>query len=422
MTPRARVLIFLIAAQCAVVAIDIGEVGLGERQVTGLNPVLWAAAAIPLAICIDWPSVWSSLNQTAALRLLLGLGAWAGVIVLTAPSPARSLAATAAFAATACGVIDLAGGSRDVGEFEDRFAVVILQSWVVFVGLSAVAWSIGGADVVRESRLALAAPEANHLARFGALAAVAGLYIAFTRPERSRRGAAILLASSGLAGVLASDSRTATVAVFLGGVVLIARFGHSRAAGAAIGTALLAIGALVAAGLFGSLADGLRRTAEDPMANILAANGRSEIWAPILEVAADRRFLGYALGSDRQLVLELYGTGRIDWPAEHTHSIILHLLLVVGLPGVLLLLGSVGSAAPHLVRSTRLSATVLVVVMVGGVSEATVSSPEVAWAAIAAGLASTLLVPAPSAASSYQLACAECSRPRDSAHEVRIRG
>jgi O-antigen ligase len=202
------------------------------------------------------------------------------------------------------------------------------------------------------------------------------------------------------------------VAVFLGGVVLIARLGHARAAVATVGTALLAIGALVAAGLFGSLADGLRRTADDPLANILAANGRSEIWAPILEVAGDRLFLGYALGSDRQLMLELFGTGRIDWPAEHAHSLILHLVLVLGLPGLLLLLGSVGSAAPHLVRSTRLTATVLVVVMVGGVSEATVSSPEVAWAAITAGLASTLLIPRPSAASSSRLAYAECSRPR----------
>ena len=418
MTAPTRVLTFLIAAQCAVVAVDIGEVGFGDRQVTELSPVLWAAAAVPLAIGIDWPSVWTSLKQTAALRLLLGLGAWATVIVLLAPSPARSLAATAAFATTACGVVDLAGRSRQVGEFEDRFALVILQSWVLFVGLSAVAWIIGGAEVIRDSRLALAAPEANHLARFGALAAVAGLYVAFTRAERSRRGVAILLASSGLAVVLASDSRTATVAVFLGGIVLIGRFGHFRAARAAVGTALLAVAALLAVGVFGSLADGLRRTADDPMANILAANGRSAIWAPILEVAGDRLFLGYALGSDRQLMLELFGSGRIDWPAEHAHSLILHLVLVVGLPGLLLLVGSVASAAPHLARSTRLTASVLVVVMVGGVSEATVSSPEVAWAVVAAGLASTLLVSVPSAASPHRLACAECSRPRDSAHEA----
>ena len=401
MTRRARLLTFLIAAQCAVVAVDIGEVGFGEREVTSLNPFTWALAAVPVAICVDWPEVWRSLNQTVSLRLLLGLGAWASVIVLLAPRPALALAATAAFATTAGGVVDLAGRSDDVDEFEYRVALVVLQSWLVFVGLSVLAWSIGGADVVRDSRLALAAPEANHLARFGALVAVAGLYVAFTRPRRWLQGAAILLASSGLVGVVASDSRTATVAVFVGGVVLIGRFGQSRLALAVLGTALLAIGALVAVGLFGSLADGLRRTADDPTANILAANGRSEIWAPILEAAGNRWFLGSALGSDRQLMLELYGTGRIDWRAEHTHSLVLHLLVVVGLPGLLLLLGSVSSASLHMIRSTRLTITLLVVVAVGGVSEAVLSGPEVAWAATVAGLASTLLVSSSSAPSSY---------------------
>ena len=420
MTARVNALTFLIAAQCAVVAVDIGEVGLGEPEVTRLSPVTWAAAAVPLAACVDWSSVWRSLNQTTSLRLLLGFGIWAAVVVPSAPSPARSLAATAAFAALAGGVVDLAGRSSDMDEFEDRLALVVLQSWVFFVGISATAWSVGLADVVRDSRLALAAPEANHLARFGALAAVAGLYVAFTRPQRSLRGAALLLASSGLAVVVASDSRTAAVAAFVGGVVLVGVVGQSRAAFAAVGTALLAVGALVAAGLFGSLADGLRRTADDPAANILAANGRSEIWPPILEAAGDRLFLGYAFGSDRQLMLELFGNGRIDWTAEHTHNLVLHLLLVVGLPGLLLLLGSAGSAFWDVVRSTRLTAALLVVVLVGGVSEATVSGPEVAWAAIVAGLASPLLVTGSSAPSPHQLACAGCSRSRDSGHDVRI--
>ncbi len=421
MTARVGLLTLLIAAPCAVAAIDLGELGLGERQVTALSPITWAVAVVPLAVVVDWSSVWRALNRTASLGMLLGLGAWATILVPFAPSPARSLAATAAFAVTAGGVVDLAGRSRDPSEFEARFAQVVLQTWVVFIGLSAVAWSIGGADVIRESRLALAAPEANHLARFGALAAVAGLHVALTRREGSIRGAAIVLASSGLAGVLASDSRTATVAVFLGGVVLLARSGHSRTALAAIGTASFAVGALLATGLLGSLADGLRRTADDPLANILAANGRSEIWTPILEVVRERHYLGSGVGSDRQLMLELFGTGRVFWPAEHTHSLILHLLLVVGLPGVVLVAGSLGSAAPHLLRSTRLGVTLVVVVLVDGLSEATVSAPEVAWAALVAGLASTLVAPGPLAPGPGQLACAECSRQRDVAHEVRIR-
>ncbi len=234
-------------------------------------------------------------------------------------------------------------------------------------------------------RLQLLTPEHNQLGRLAALAVVASVALL----GRSGTAARAVGGASFLLGVVVlglTGSRTAMAAAILGLLVAMA-----RRLGALVLVALVALGlttlAVVAVtGVEDRLLDAAAR--EDDGGDLRTATGRTGIWDAMLDVWLEEPVTGHGTGTDSALTLAESQDGRIGFIARNTQNLAVHELVEHGVVGAFLLVGAVLSYAAVTGRPPRpVRDALLVVLLVGGISEAVLDRPDVSLLVLAAVLA-----------------------------------
>jgi O-antigen ligase len=268
-------------------------------------------------------------------------------------------------------------------------AAVVVASlwWTLAAGVLAVA----STDVPARAgtRLQLLTAEHNQLGRLAALTLVASV----TLLARSGTAARVVGAASALAGVLVlglTGSRTAMAAAALGLAVAMARRLGAVALVALVALGLSAFAVVAATGVGDRLFDVVAR--EDDGEDLRTATGRTGIWEAMLDVWLEEPVTGHGTGTDAALTLAESQDGRIGFIARNTQSLAVHELVEHGVVGAFLLVGAVLSYAlvtgstPRPVRDA-----LLVVLLVGGFSEAVLDRPDVSLFVLAAVLSDARL-------------------------------
>lgn len=374
----------------AAVAVALGAVG---ALLVADPTVLTAAGSSGAADLLRW-SQWVVLAVAPVvaapvlagritarpLGWLLAFHAWAVATAVFADAPGLAFLRSLALLSVtllAVHVVERHGWST--------FAVAVVASlwWTLAGGFAVVALTDVPARV--GSRLQLLTAEHNQLGRLAALAVVASLVLL----ARSGTVARAVGAASFLLGVATlglTGSRTAVAAAVLGLLVAAARRLGTVALVALVVLALSAFAVVAATGVGDPLLDAAAR--EEDGEDLRTATGRTGIWDAMLDVWLEEPVTGHGTGTDASLTLAESQDGRIGFIGRNTQSLPVHELVEHGVVGLFLLVGAVLSYAlttggtPRPVRDA-----LLVVLLVGGFSEAVLDRPDVSLLVLAAVLA-----------------------------------
>lgn len=203
----------------------------------------------------------------------------------------------------------------------------------------------------------------NQAGRLGVVA-----LILCVRNWNSPRGAQLYRLGAPLAvGVLvASQSRTAWIAA-LAAAATWAVWTKRRALLVAVITAA-AIGALAVGSLSTSVdTDVLER--DDSAGEAETLTGRTPVWGESIRAGLERPLSGYGFNSTSAPLHEAWWMGDIQFPAGHSHNLVLQVFLAQGTVGLALLavaLARIGTAAT---RSGVADVVLFIAVMVGTLTE-----------------------------------------------------
>ncbi len=244
----------------------------------------------------------------------------------------------------------------------------VLYGLVIFLllSLARIAVVMIGFDAGLEFRYAGFAGSANNLGRLGALGAIfAGLYFVYSKRHG---GVSVLWAVLGVAGLIASNSRTSAAVMIAGLWALLKR--KYRFITAAI--ILVATPLLIASSYYGlfqtdTVAGHISRTgyAEDAM----TLTGRVHIWAYLVDKIEQAPVLGHGYAATRDFMPNEWST-RYGWTTTSAHNSVLQSLVTVGLVGTVpLLLIWLLQLLDFLRRPSPLRDAIFMVVIVNGLTE-----------------------------------------------------
>lgn len=325
--------------------------------------------------------------------------AWAAGSSVFAPTGPSAVLTAGLFAVVAATAIYIYGESGELG-----LARTLMGAFAIFVVLSVLSKAMDSSVSLgfRGDRLSLLALEANQLVRMAALAALSSACF-LLHGARSRSTTRVIAGSIAivacLAVVVAGQSRTGSAALLTSAVVFAISLAPlaKRRVIAAVGAVslVLVLGiALAAAGSFADLFGEFESVASreddsiDQTREIQSLNGRLEIWPEVFSEAAEQPISGYGLGNDRLVVTQLYAEGRIGWLAQHSHNLLLQVLLTTGFVGlVLMLVAFVSTSARAFDANSPLGPALLVLVLIDGITEAAIRVPSFGWFALMAAAA-----------------------------------
>lgn len=178
---------------------------------------------------------------------------------------------------------------------------------------------------------------------------------------------------AGSIALVFAEARTAMVAVIIGlaygGLRRLSPLNRWLVAGA--GLVLLVSVFLISAAFVDEVASLGDRG--DPT----TVSGRTDIWPVVLDMISRRPMLGYGWGAEETLFNQLARSGRITFAAFTTHSVALSPLISGGVIGFSLLATSLGSAFRLRHRADPWVLAPVVVILIGGLTEAIVHRPGI---------------------------------------------
>lgn len=314
-------------------AILLGVLALGPVLSGFRHPAAWSAAAAAL-----WLGAHRArFGRPPGAGLWLAWAAWNLVSALASPEPLRSLGA----AGEAASMVLVLAWASSLDAAGRRRLVAGLLSWAAPLAAAAFFASPSGYPMA-----GLLAPYYNYTAGFAAAAAAAGAATLLEAGPGRRRVLAAVAVLSGAAVLIGSGSRGGALAAFAGVVLAFRRAGRPRLVVAA-GVAALAALALAP----GDALRGLLKL-DRP-----GANQRPGIWAAAAAVANDRPLLGtgpgrFEAGFQRRLVPAPEGLSiaRYGLSTAYAHSEPLQAAAETGWPGLVLLLAAWWASAGAALR------------------------------------------------------------------------
>lgn len=378
---RAAALVVGLTASASGATVDVRRLGVETADPQQWSLLLAAAPAAGLALLL----LGDRRRAQAAIGVVL-LGVWTliGLIGgLSGPSPSQALLASGLFAglgAAAWSLVRTAGWSP-------LFAV--LAGVAAVHGAAGVSLRAAGfiPALTEEGRLVLLAYEPNHLARIAALGAVAAVSLALNAGRSWIHLAAWPVVVACSVAVLLTQSRTGAAAMAFAIAVPVIRATRPRLTLVLVAVAMLTVGAIGVSGLAGPVVETISRTGDRSLADIRTGNGRTELWPAVIQAWMDTPFVGVGPGTDFAVVSEMRREGEIGWHAEHSHSLLLHVLMTSGAAGTVAFVGAIWAGLiSGWRRANPWPLALLVLVGVDGLSEAVLSTPGPAWLVIAGSM------------------------------------
>ncbi len=367
---------FALAFAIAISAVDVPRLSNDRNIIAALSLaallfLLGVIARHPPSVPRRWPPV-----------LLASWVAWAFLAPVFG-APFNSFTTAAQFAAVAAAATSAITTLRsaDVPTF---FARSIVIGFAGYLALSTALVIKNSVDASVGGRLALASLESNQLARAAALAAVSGLWM-LSRDQGlwSLVGGAATVIGGGV--TLATESRTALAALGAAVIVLALHTSRTRLVAFALG-ATLSIAAAWVAGLVAlddivPATDRVNFQGDDSGTTL---SGRETLWPQVWNEVENAPIVGHGLGNDRSVIIDELEVG---WAAQHAHNLVMHAALTTGLVGLALLLAAIFSAVgAGAVRPRPFELSLLVIVIVDGISEPVVRIPAFGWLALCAAV------------------------------------
>jgi O-antigen ligase len=232
-------------------------------------------------------------------------------------------------------------------------------------------------------RLRLLSLEPNQLGQICAIAIMAALYLAWrARGVWSIPPIIVLMVASW--GLLATDSRTAIGALLAALALLVFSYIALPLRLLGVGLVLAAITFAFGLGIVDADFDWLSRK-DDASQDVTNLSGRTELWPAIIEGSADRPIAGVGMGIDGAFMSELRHEGKISFTAPHSHSILLHPLITTGFVGFALFAAALFAMIGRAIVSLEpWRDSMLLLLVIDGVSEAVIRVPSFGWAALVA--------------------------------------
>jgi O-antigen ligase len=294
----------------------------------GRAPVAWGIAAVGLLWLVAAAALFAPRLRLAGLELVTlaclgGLLAWTGLSTLWSVDPEASVRELER------GIVGVAGVTALLLLARPAAAVAVLAGLVA------------AATLTGTVALAAGSPEpigyANALGLLGAIGAILALGFAVHATRPSVRHVAAVAVAIELATVFISASRGAFAALAIGVVVAAALAGGRRRADVAAAAAAFGVAAFVAAPA--PVSGGQPAGPGSPPSSV-SITPRLRFWAVAAHSAADAPLRGAGAGSFARTWLERRPMPR---RANNAHNLYLETLAELGLPGVLLLAGALGT-------------------------------------------------------------------------------
>lgn len=378
---RTALLVGGLVSAATAATLDVRRLGIETADPQEWSLLLAGVPALALAGVFSFDRRRTSFGHGGPL-----LASWLAIALvggLAGPSPLQALLATGVFAVTGVAAAALVRTSGWTPLLIAIAGVAVVHG-ALGVGLALV-------DVIEpmteERRLVLLTYEPNHLARLAALGAVAAVAIGLRTTRSSLHLLAWPIAATCAGAVLLTQSRTGAAAMAAAMAIPVIRASRPRLALTAAAVGMLAVGAIGVAGLAGPVVETLSRTGDRSLADIRTGNGRIELWPAVIDEWASSPVVGVGLGHDFETVSETRRDGRIGWHAEHSHSLVLHVLMVSGAAGFVAFAAAMTDALwSGLRRADPWPLSLLVLIAIDGLSEAVLSTPGPAWLVVAAAV------------------------------------
>lgn len=377
---RPEVGIVGLLAAVGFVAVNVDLDALGMPSALPLATLTW------LVIAATWSiPAWRRMDMGSKASRLDGATAWwLAFFALAATSgiwsvhPVRSIVAAAVAAMVfvgAAGVTQTFGWTATCrllsGSLLFFTAAGLFRDIVSDRLISAVPAVLAGEQ--RFSGLTFSPTDLGRIAAFGV---VVSAFAAVNAAGRGRvlHSVAVVVA---LLALISSGTRLVVLVLLIVGAAAAMR----RRTLASIVVAAVAAGALIAVVAFPStFAESVARPGE-PASHVLEFAGRTPVWSAALDVAADRPLLGYGWVSNEVVFREAFIADVIDFDAFTGHNLVVGVLVDLGVVGATLLLLAL-IALWRATRSTSGPRLLLLLILLTGTIEATLSRPSLTIAAL----------------------------------------
>ena len=361
--------------------------GIGTVDLVGIRPDL-SSTVVPTCVAAAAlisvrfaPPTWPTLRPVRVAVGLLGLWtAWGMVSAATSSQPMLALVTAVAFA------LLLAAGLGVGQRLGSTGALIVAGSALTLHALASIAVAFTSESDQFPIRLRLVELEATHLAQVLALGLLVGFLWLLEHPTRSWFPILALGAVCTL-GLVLTGSRTTPVALVVAGALALVALRRWRLViGGGVALACLFAG-LVATGADARIVSLTNRTSSE-LTNLDGANGRTTLWPEVLDAVGEHPVVGIGLGVDRDRMAEINAASGLTWNPQHAHNLVLHVALTTGWPGAVMVSLAVVIAVGTALRS-RLPwlAAFGGFVLVVGVSEPVLRTPQLVWALLAVALA-----------------------------------
>lgn len=247
------------------------------------------------------------------------------------------------------------------------------------------------AEAFDNGRLTLLSLEPNELARIAAIGTLSGLWL---MGSRARLDIMIAISAVGLgsAALLLTVSRTSILGLFVAAAVIVAYSAHKRLAALALGAGLLFFVVPLSVRAQPAELGPATAVAERSGQDVRNFGGRSLLWPLVIEKIKESPTFGVGIGNDQAAV----NTLKVGWDPQHAHNLVLHLALTTGAIGALVLISAILTALVRaLIHRRGLALSLIVFVVLNGVSEPVIRLPSIGWFALAASVFLTANSPAP---------------------------
>ena len=294
----------------------------------GRAPVTWGVAALGLLWLVAAAALFAPRLRLAGLELVT-LACLAGLLAWTGLSTFWSLDPEASIRELERGIVGVAGTTALLLLTRPAAAVAVLAGLVA------------AATVTGTVALAAGSPEpigyTNALGLLAAMGAILALGFAVRATRRRARHLAAAAAAIQLATVFVSASRGAFAALAVGIVVAAALSGGRRRAAVAATAVAMGVAILVAVP---APVSGDESAGPNSPSSSVSFTPRLRFWAVAASSAADAPLQGDGAGSFARTWLERRPVAR---RATNAHNLYVETLAELGIPGVLLLAGALGT-------------------------------------------------------------------------------
>lgn len=375
-----RVSIVEVSTVVGFVMLNVDADALGLPSALPLSSLTWlaivAAWALPASLFVDHVSVRPSLDGATAWLLSL--------LVVAACSALWSVHAERSLAAATVAITVLLGAHAVTTSLGWTSTCRLLSISLMIVTVGGLLLDAVSDGLVRSLPALMTGSRRfdgltyspTDLGRIAAFGVVVSAIAAAHAVGRSRRlhVAAVVVA---LLALLSSGTRLVVLALVVVGVIAAVR---RRRPGSVIVAALAAVALLAVLAFPSDVAQSVARPGE-PATHVLQFAGRTPVWATAIDVTADRPVLGHGWASNEVVFREAFIDDVIDFEAFTAHNMIVGVMVDLGAVGATLLL----LALVALWRGTRHATgprLVLVLVLLTGAIEATLSRPSLTVAVL----------------------------------------